>query len=199
MQSLCISPGGHHIWKPNPTQVLGHFPVDLIQAVFVVWDEHLLHDRQLREATATHLHELHESTAGDLALAQPDGRQVLAALSDADQLLVQRPETVGTHHQLHQTGAVHAHAAQDLLADRAAEVQVRDGDLVAEEGPELVLVQEEVHDQAELGRVAQHGVPAALLDGVELLTGVLAHHVYAKVLEVHVFLGGKRQEEIVAQ
>ncbi len=198
-QQRNISPGGHHIWKPHTPEVLGHFPVDLIKVIFVVWDEHLLHDGELRETAATHLHKLHESTAGDLALAQSDGRQVLAALGDTNQLLIQRPQTVGTHHQLHQTRTVHAHAAQDLFADWAAEVEVRHGDLVLEKGPELVLVQEEVQDQVEFGRMAHHGVPAALLDGVELLAGVLAHHVYAQMLEVHVLLGRQRQQQLVAQ
>ncbi len=198
-QQMNISPGGHHIWKPNAPEVLGHFPVDLIKAVFLVWDEHLLHDGELRETATTHLHELHESAAGDLALAQSDGRQVLAALCDTNQLLIQRPQTVGTHRQLHQTWTVHAHASQDIFADRAAEVEVRNGDLVTEKGPKLVLVQEEIHDQVEFGRMAHHGVPAALLDGVELLAGVLAHHVYAQMLEVHVLLRGQRQQQLVAQ
>lgn len=44
-----------------------------------------------------------------------------------------------------------------------------------------------------------HGVPAALLDGVKLLAGVLADHINAKVLEVNVLLRGQRDEELVAQ
>ncbi len=187
-----ILPGGHHVGEPDAAQVFGHLPVDVVRLVLAVGHQHLLHDGQLREPAAAHLDELHEGAAGHLALAQTDGRQLPTALCDADQLLVEGSQAVSAHHQLHQTRAGQPHAAQHLLTDGAAEVQVRDGDLVEEEGPELVLVQEEVHDQVELGRVAHHGVPAALLDGVELLARVLAHHVDAQVLQVNVALGRQR-------
>lgn len=179
--------------------MLGHLPVDLIQGVFVIGDQHLLHDGELGQPPAAHLHKLHEGAARHLALAQPDGRQLGAVLGDADQLLVQRPQAVGAHHQLHQPGAVQTHAAQDLLADGAAEIEVRDGDLLVEEGAKLVLVEKEVHDQVELGRVPHHGVPAALFDGVEVLARVLADHVDAQVLQVDVFLRGEGQQEFVTE
>lgn len=179
--------------------MLGHLPVDIVQLVTVIRNQHFLHDGQLLQSFAAHLHELHKGAAGHLALSQAYGRQLRAALGDADELLVERPQPVGAHHQLHQARAGEPHAAQHVFADGAAEVQVRDGDLVAEERVELLLVEVEVHDQAELGGVAHHGVPAALLDAVELLARVLADHVDAEVLEVNVLLRGERDEEFVAQ
>ena len=181
-------PGRHHVWEPDPAQVLRHLPVNFIQRVFMVWNQHLLHDGKLGEPPAAHFHKLHEGAAGHLALAQADGRKLRAVLRDADQLLVERTQAVGAHDQLHQTGAVEAHAAQDLFADRAAEVEVSDGDLLVEKRPKLILVEEEVHDQIEFGRVPHHGVPAALLDGVEVLAQVLAHHVDTQVFQMDVFL-----------
>ncbi len=77
---------------------------------------------------------------------------------------------------------------------------MRDGRLLAEEGLELLLVEEEVHDDVDLGRVADEGIPAALLDSLELrLARVLAHHVDVQVLQVDVLLGGERQQKLVAQ
>ena len=96
-------------------------------------------------------------------------------------------------------GQCRPHPAQDVLDDGAAEVQVGDGDLLPEEGPELVLVEEEVHDQVDLGRVAHQGVPAALLEGAEVLARGLAHHVDAQVLQVNVLLRGQREQQLVAQ
>lgn len=29
-------PRGHHIWKPYPTKMLGHFPMNLLQAILLV-------------------------------------------------------------------------------------------------------------------------------------------------------------------
>lgn len=165
----------------------------------MVWNQHILHDGQLREPPAAHLDKFHKGAAGHLALTQADGRQPRAALGDADQLLVKRAEPVGAHHQLDQARAGEADSAQHVFADGAAKVQVRDGDLVAEEGAKLVLIEEEVHDQVELGGVVHHGVPAALLDRVELLTGVLADHVDAKVLQVDALLRGERNEKFVTQ
>lgn len=173
--------------------------MDVIQFVLIIRHQNLFHDGELREAPTAHLHKLHERAARHLTLAQTDGRQVFAALGDPDELLVERTETVGAHHQLHQPRARQPHTTQNILADRAAEVQVRYGKLVAEKGPELVLVQEEVHDQVEFGRVAHHGVPAALLDGVEVLAGVLAHHVDAQVLQVDMLLGREGQQQLIAQ
>ncbi|KAG7238841.1 hypothetical protein INR49_030385 [Caranx melampygus] len=113
-----ISPQGrHHVWEPDPAQVLRHLPVNLIQGVFVIGDQHLLHDGQLRQPPPTHLDKLHKRAAGNFTLTQADSRQLGAVLRDADQLLIQRTQAVGAHHQLHQTGAVEANAAQDLLAD----------------------------------------------------------------------------------
>ncbi len=180
--------------------MFGDLAVDLLDVVGVVGDEHLLHDGQLAQAAAAHLHELHEAAAGDLALAQADGRQALAAFGDADQLFIQRLQPVGAHHQLHETRPVQPDAAQHVFTDGSAEVQVRDRRLLAEEGLELLLVEEEVHDDVDLGRVADEGVPAALLDGVELrLAWVLTHHVDVQVLQVDVFLRGERQQKLVTQ
>ena len=92
-----------------------------------------------------------------------------------------------------------ANAAQDILADRAAEVEVCDGGFLVEERTELVLIEKEVHDQVEFGWVPHHSVPAALLDGVEVLAGVLAHHVNTQVFQVDVFLRGEGQQELVTQ
>lgn len=192
-------PCRHHVREPDPTQMLRHLPVNVVQLVTVIRNQHFLHDGQLLQSVSAHLHELHEGAAGHFALPQADGGQLRAALGDADELLVERPQPVGAHHQLHQTRAGEPDAAQHVFADGAAEVQVRDGDFVAEERVELLLVEVEVHHQVEFGGVAHHGVPAALLDGVELLAWVLADHVDAKVLEVNVLLRGERDEEFVAQ
>lgn len=89
--------------------------------------------------------------------------------------------------------------AQDLFADRAAEVKMRDRDLLVKKGAELVFVEEEVHDQVEFGRVPHHGIPAALLDGVEVLAGVLTHHINTQMFQVDVFLWGQGQEEFITQ
>lgn len=189
LEKVTISlPGRHHVREPDPTQMLGDLPVDVVQPVAMVWNQHFLHDGQLCQSVAAHFDKLHEGAAGHLALPQADGRQLRAALGDADQLLVQGPQPVGADHQFHQARAGEADATQNVFADGSAEVQVRDGDLVAEERPEFVLVQEEVHDQVELGRVVHHGVPAALLNGVELLARIVVDHVDAKVLEVDVLL-----------
>lgn len=153
--------------------------MDLIQAVLVVRDEHLLHDGELCEASPTHPHKLHKGAAGHFALAQADGRQLCTALGDANQLLVQRTQAVSAHHQLHEPRAVHAHAPQHLLTDRTAEVEVRNGNLIPEKRLKLILIEEEVHDEVELGRVAHHGIPAAFFDGVKLLTWVLTHNIDA--------------------
>lgn len=193
------SPGRHHVWEPDPAQVLRNLPVDLIQGVFVIWNQDLLHDGQLGKPPATHLDELHKCAAGNLALAQADGRQLGAVLGDADQFLIQRTQAIGAHHQLHQTRAVEANAAQDLLTDRATEVEVHDRDLLVKERAELVLIEEEVHDQVEFGRVPYHGVPAALLDGVEVLPGVLTHHVDPQMFQLDVFLRGEGQKEFITQ
>ena len=192
-------PGGHHVGVPQSTQVLGHLTVDLLQAALPVGDQHLLHDGQLGQAAAARLDELHEAGARDLALAQAHGGQALAALGDADQLLVQGPQPVGAHHQLHQAGAVQADAPQHLLAHRLAEVHVRDGRRLPEEGPELVPVEEEVHDDADGGRVAHQRLPAAALQGAEARLARLAHHVHAQVLQPHVLLRRQGQEQLVTQ
>lgn len=162
--------------------------MDLIQAVLVVRDEHLLHDGELCEAFSTHPHKLHKGAAGYFTLTQADGRQLCTALSDANQLLIQGTQAVCTHHQLHKPRAVHAHAPEHLLTNRAAEVEVCDGNLISEKRLKLVLIEEKVHDEVELGRVAHHGVPAAFFDGVKLLTWVLTHNINAEVLQMHMLL-----------
>lgn len=173
-------PRRHHVRKPDTAEVLGHLAVDLFHVVAAVGDQHLFHDGQLSQPATAHLHKLHEAAAGHLALAQPDGRQAFAALADADQLLVQGLQAVGAHHQLHQPGAVESDAAQHVFADRAAKVEVGDWSLLAEEGLKFLLVEEEVHDDVDLGRVVHQRLPAAALDGVEVrLAGVFAHHVDA--------------------
>lgn len=50
-----------NVWRPRCGSARG-----------VVWDEHLLHDGQLAQAAAAHLHKLHEAAAGDLTLSQAD-------------------------------------------------------------------------------------------------------------------------------
>lgn len=173
--------------------------MDVVQPVAMIWNQYFLHDGQLRQSVSTHFDELHEGAAGHFALAQADSRQLRAALGDADELFVEGTQPVGAHHQLHQTRAGEADAAQHVFADGAAEIQMRDGNFVAEKRTELVLVKEKVHDQVEFGGVTNHGVPAALLYGVELLAGILANNVDAKVLEVNVLLRGESDEKLVAQ
>lgn len=104
-------PCRHHVWEPDSAQMLRNLPVDLIQGVFVIWNQHLLHDWKLGKPPPTHFDELNERTAGHLALTQADSRQLGAVLSNAYELLVQRTQAVGAHHQLHQAGAVKADAA----------------------------------------------------------------------------------------
>lgn len=178
-KSACALPGRHHVWEPNPAEVSGNLPVDLIQAVLVVRDEDLLHDGELCEAFSTHPYKLHEGAAGHFALSQADGWQLCTSLGDANQLLIQGTQAIGTHHQLHEPRAVHAHAAQHLLTDWAAEVEVCDGNLIPEKRLKLILIEEEIHDEVELGRVAHHGIPAAFFNGVKLLTWILAHNIDA--------------------
>lgn len=192
-------PGRHHVWEPDPAQVLRHLPVNLIQGVFVIWNQYLLHDGQLGQSAAAHFNELHKRAAGHFALTQADGWQLGAVFGDTDQLLIQRTQAVGAHDQLHQTRAVEAHSAQDLFAHWAPEVKVCDRDFLIKEGPELVLIEEEVHDQVKFGRVPHHSVPAALLDGVEVLPGVFAHHINSQVFQVDVLLRGERQQEFITQ
>lgn len=173
-------PGGHHIREPYAAQVLGHLTVDLLHVVAAVWDQHLLHDWQLSQPAPAHLYKLHKATAGHLALAKPDGCQAFAALGDTDQLLIQGLEAIGAHHQLHQPRAVQPNAAQHLFADRPAKVEVGDGSLVAEEGLKLLLIEEEVHDNVDLGWVLYQSLPAASFDGVKVcLARVFAHYVNA--------------------
>lgn len=150
-QSNVPLPSWHHVGKPDATQEPGHLPVDVVHPVAMVWNQNILHDGQLREPPAAQFDKFHKGAGGHLALAEANGRQPCAALGDADQLFVQWAEPVGTHHQLDQARAGQADPAQHIFTDVAAEVQVRGGDLVAKEGAELVLVEEEVHDQVELG------------------------------------------------
>ena len=168
--------------------MLGDLPVDVIQPIAMIWNQHFLHNGQLSQSVSAHFDKLHEGAAGHFALSQADGRQLRAALGDADQLFVQGPQAISADHQFHQARAGEAYATQNIFADRSAKVQVCHRDFVAEERPEFILVQEEVHDQIEFGRVVHHGVPAALLDCVELLARILANHVDAKVFEVNVLL-----------
>lgn len=123
-----------------------HLPVDIIQLISAVWNQHFLHDGQLFKSVAAHLDKFHKGAAGNLALAQTDGGQLRASLGDADELLIQRPQPICTNHQLNQTRAGEANTSQHVFADRAAKVQMRHGDLVLEERAELFLVKEKVHD-----------------------------------------------------
>lgn len=168
--------------------MLRDLPVNVVQPVAMVWNQHFLHDGQLCQSVAAHFDKLHEGAAGHFTLSQADGRQLCAPLGDADQLFVQGPQPVGADHQFDQAGAGEADTTQNVFADGSAEVQVSNRDLVAEERPKFILVKEEVHDQVELGRVVHHGVPAALLNGVELLARILTNHVDAEVFQVDVLL-----------
>lgn len=67
--SVLSLPGRHHIREPHAAQVLGHFAVNLLHVVAAVWDQNLLHDRQLSKPASTHLHKLHKATAGHFTLA----------------------------------------------------------------------------------------------------------------------------------
>lgn len=197
----CTSlPGGHHIGEPHAAQVLGHLTVDLLHVVAAVGNQHLLHNWQLFQPAATHLDKFHKAAAGYLTLAQPDGRQTLAALGNADQLLIQGLQAIGADHQLHQAGAVEPDAAQHLFADCPAKVEVGDRGLVTEERLKLLLVEEEVHDYVDLGRVPDQGIPAAPSDGVKVrLPRVFTDHIDAQVLQVHVFFRGQSEEQLIAE
>lgn len=198
---VCASlPGGHHIREPHAAQVLGHLTVDLLHVVAAVRNQHLLHDWQLFQPAATHLDKFHKAAAGYLTLAQPDGRQALAALGNADQLLIQGLQAIGADHQLHQAGAVEPDAAEHLFADCSAKVEVGDGGLVTEERLKLLLIEEEVHDDVDLGRVPDQGIPAAPSDGVKLrLPGVFTHHIDTQVLQVDVFFRGQSEEQLITE
>lgn len=174
--------------------------MDLLHIVAVIWNQHLLHDRQLRQSAPARLHKLHKATAGHLALTQPDGCQAFTELCDADQLLVQWIEAVGAHHQLHQPGAVQPDAAQHFFTHRPAKVQVGDRGLLAEEGPKLLFVEEKVHDDVDLGGVTDQSLPAASLDGVKVsLARVFAYHVDAEMLQVDVLFRGQSKQELITE
>lgn len=179
--------------------MLWDLPVDIIQPIAVIWNKYLLHDGQLCQPVSTHLDKFHESTAGHFTLTQTDSRQLRAALGDADQLFIQRPQPIGTHHQLDQTRAGEPNAAQHVFTDGAAEVQMRYRDFIAEERAKLVLIEEEVHHQIKFWRVAHHGIPATLLNGVKLLARILANNINAKVLEMNVLLRGEGNEKFITQ